>query len=118
MNGKPNKKQKDWHNWCRDSHRCVVGLGATDSIHHIKGARMRLKGVKGFAGEWYVIPLSYWWHQDEKNQAAVHTNKREFERATGMTEKEHWVRLVGIYEMDYGEKPMTEEEYQIIVDRA
>ena len=117
MNGNPTAAQKRFHEWARNSHWCIVGLGYVDSIHHIKGSKMKLKGVRK-AGEWFILPLSYWWHQDGNNPAALHVNRKEFERVTGRTEKEHWTRLINIYSCDFGHKPMSEEEYQIILDRA
>jgi len=113
MNGKPTAAQKRFHDWCR-SGGCIVSGNECDSIHHIKGARMKLKGcVK--PGEWYVLPLSFDFHQGEYG---VHTNKREFEKQTEGTEKEHWINLIQLYTVEFREKPMSEEEYQIIVSRA
>ena len=117
MNGKPSKKQKDFHDWCRFDYGCVVSGMNCDSIHHIKGAKMRLKGCKG-AGEWYILPISYWHHQDGDNKSAIHVNRKEFEFKTKKTEKEWWIELIGDYEDEFDCKPMSEEEYQIIVDRA
>jgi len=119
MNGNPSKKQKNWHNWLR-SRGCSIQGDFNDgrlSIHHIKGSKMKLKGVKN-AGEWYCICLSYWWHQDGNNPEARHINKKAFEAGTGKTEKLHWIWAVELYESFHGCKPMSEEEYQIIKDRA
>jgi hypothetical protein len=77
---------------------------------------MRLKGCKK-AGEWYVIPLSYFWHQDGNNKSALHVNKSNFIEAVA-TEKSLWCLLMSEYYVEHGEFPMSEEEYQIIVDRA
>lgn len=117
MNGQPTKKQKDFQDWARNDQGCIVSGEEADTIHHIKGARMKLKGVKN-AGEWYFLSLSYWEHQDGENPAAIHVNRKEFERVNKRTEKEFWVEMVGEYEHDFGHKPMSEEEYQIIVERA
>lgn len=118
MNGKPNKKQSDFHEWCRENIGCVVSGADGDSIHHIKGAKMKLKGVQGFAGEWYVLSLSYWCHQDGKNPAALHVNRKEFEKRYYRTEKELWLEIMSEYKLEYGCYPMTDEEYQIIKDRG
>lgn len=115
MNGNPTAAQRRFHEWCRNS-GCVVTHFDNPEIHHIKGSKMRLKGCKK-AGEWYVIPLSYLWHQDGKNSASIHINKKAFEEAT-CSEKTHWQALISRYFLEYGKKPMSEEEYQIIVDRA
>ena len=117
MNGNPTKKQKDFHKWCIEELGCVINEGDDASLHHIKGTKANLKGVKGF-GEWYVLPLSYWWHQDGRNKAARHINKMLFEFESGGTEKYHWIMLIKKYEEIHCRKPMSEEEYQIIVDRA
>ncbi|MBL4664297.1 MAG: hypothetical protein JKY22_12270 [Flavobacteriaceae bacterium] len=77
---------------------------------------MRLKGCKK-AGEWYVIPLSYLWHQDGNNAAAVHVNKSKFEKAVN-TEKTLWLLLMSEYYVQYGEFPMPNAEYEIIKARA
>jgi hypothetical protein len=87
------------------------------SLHHIKGSKMKLKGVDN-AGEWYVLPVDYYWHQDGKNPNAIHTNRKAFEKFWEMSEKDFWIELINDYEQDYGYKPMSDEEYQIIVDRA
>lgn len=115
MNGNPTAAQKRFHQWCRD-HGCIVTEFNNPSIHHIKGAKMRLKGCKK-AGEWYVIPLSYLWHQDGNNKSAIHVNKSKFEMAVA-NEKTLWLSLIARYEFEHGEKPMSEEEYNIIVERA
>jgi hypothetical protein len=117
MNNKPSKKQQDFQDWARCEYGCVVSGMNCDAIHHIKGARMKLKGVKG-AGEWFILPLSYWWHQDGDNKRAVHVNRKEFAFYTKKNEKEWWIELIKDYQEEFGEKPMTEEEYQIILDRA
>lgn len=118
MNGKPTAAQKRFHRWAVHQWGCVVsGLNA-ECLHHIKGARMKLKGVKGFAGEWYILPLTYYWHQDGENPNAIHPNRKAFEGLTGFTEKELWIGLIDGYETEFDKKPMSEEEYQIIVERA
>jgi len=116
MNSNPTKKQRDFHQWCRNYGCIASGFLNADSIHHIRGAKMKLKGVKN-AGEWYVLPLSYWWHQDGDNRCAIHVNKNSFELAT-CSQKTHWLMLIADYEVQFGCKPMSENEYQIIVDRA
>ena len=116
MNGKPTAEQRRFHEWCREQ-GCAISTGKCDAIHHIKGSRMKLKGCKN-PGEWYVLPISFWWHQDGENPAAIHINKKQFELTTGRTEKEFWERLISYYEFEYSKKPMSEEEYQIIMERA
>lgn len=115
MNGNPTAAQKRFHEWCRGQGCMIVG-SESPALHHIKGSKMKLKGVKN-AGEWYVIPLSYFWHQDGSNDSSVHINKTNFETVT-TTQKVHWEILIRCYEVEYGRKPMSQEEYQIIVDRA
>ena len=78
---------------------------------------MKLKGVKK-AGEWYCICLSYWHHQDGDNPNARHVSKHKFQKKHQTTEKVLFTRAVELYEAYYGEKPMTEEEYQIILERG
>lgn len=78
---------------------------------------MKLKGCDK-PGEWYVLPLSYWWHQNGSNNAAVHISKSLFAFETEGTEKLHWIKLIQQYELEFLEKPMPEHEYQIIVERA
>lgn len=99
---------------------CSVQGGMSDgrlSLHHIKGSKMKLKGVKK-PGEWYVLCLSYWWHQDGTNPAARHVNKNRFEREIGKTEKELFIDKVAEYELIYGHKPMDEFIYQQLIERA
>jgi len=121
VNGTPNKLQKDWHQYLRDRGCCVQDEMSYSplSIHHIIGAKAKLKGVKKF-GEKYVICLSYWWHQDGRNGAARHINKKAFELETGKTEKEWFIDSMQKYKDEYGHihLVMTEEEYQIIKARA
>jgi len=115
MNGNPTAEQKRFHEWARD-YGCIIDNSENPAIHHIKGSKMKLKGVDK-AGEWYVIPLSYHWHQDGSHSAALHVNKNEFERVT-VTEKTHWILLMSDYYLEHGCFPMSDEEYQIIVERA
>ena len=116
MNGNPTAAQKRFHESCRGM-RCIIGMGECDALHHIRGAKMKLKGVTN-AGEWFLIPISYWWHQDGNNKNAIHINRAAFYRATGRAEKEYWIDLMNDYHHCFGKHPMSEEEYQIIVDRA
>lgn len=113
MNGTPSKAQKDFHEWCR-GFGCSVSMAENPAIHHIKGSRMKLKGCKN-PGEWYVIPLHYYYHQGYEG---VHTNKRKFEEVANGTEKELWVYLISAYEIEFNKKPMAEDEYQIILERG
>lgn len=118
MNSKPNKKQKDWHNWLREN-GCSISGHFNDgrfSVHHIAGSRAKLKGVKGF-GEWYCICLVYWWHQDGNNPNARHTNKTNFLSLNG-SEKDLWIIKAEEYKKEKGEYPLSEEEYLIILERA
>ena len=118
MNGSPTKAQKDWHQWQIDQ-GCIVQGGMSDgrvSVHHIGGSKMKLKGVNK-PGEWYTLCLAYWWHQDGRNPAARHINKKRFEREAGF-EKELFIKSVESYEEQFGHKPMSEEDYQAIKDRA
>lgn len=116
MNGNPTAEQKRFHKWCR-AQPCVVGGSQCESLHHIKGGKMKLKGVHN-AGEWYVLPISYYWHQDGSNKNAIHVNRSNFVRALCMTEKDYWLGLMEDYCNIFDEYPMSEEEYQIIKDRA
>lgn len=113
MNGQPTASQKRFHAWCREF-RCMLSSECA-AIHHIGGAKMKLKGCAK-PGEWFCIPLSWEWHQGAAN--AVHQNRKAFERDTGTTEKELWIKLISIYESSHGEKPMPEHEYNIIVARG
>ena len=111
MNGNPNSRQKDWHNWLRD-HGCFICY-SYPSIHHIKGSKMKLKGfVK--PGEDYVIPLCYEHHQ---GSSGIHTSKKLFVDNFG-TEKEMFRTLVDQHEEDNGEMPMDELTFNAIVERA
>lgn len=115
MNGNPSKKQKDWHNWLREF-GCQLTGQMHPTIQHIKGARMRLKGVKGFAGDWYCYGLCFELHLGSSpNSLAV--SKRQFMSDFG-SEKSIWDKAVKIYEDQFGFKPMSEEVYQIIKERA
>ena len=117
MNGNPTDSQKRFHQWCVEEVGCVVNKGDDASLHHIKGSKLKLKGCKK-PGEWYVLPLSYWWHQDGNNKAARHINKKLFELESGATEKMHWIELMHLYAEINGCLPMVEEEYYIILNRA
>ena len=119
MNGNPTKRQRDWHNWLIDR-GCAISSHFNDgrlSLHHIGGARMKLKGFKK-AGEWYCICLSYWHHQDGDNPAARHVNKHRFQAEHQTTEKALFIKAVELYKRQHGEPPMSESEYQIIKDRG
>ena len=115
MNGQPTIKQKKFHEWCRD-HGCMVNHGYPE-IHHIGGAKMKLKGVKN-TGDWYCIPLSFWWHRDGCNPAAVHISRSNFKDVLHLTEKEFWLCLMETYKSQFGCYPMPNNEYEIIADRA
>jgi len=120
MNSNPTVKQKEWQRWCVEI-GCLMagGEGGPVAFHHIGGSKMKIKGLnKEKPGEWYGIPLSYWWHQNESNPAARHVNKKRFEREAGRTEKEMFIKLVKIYEDIYRRKPMSEWVYNLIVERA
>ena len=111
MLGNPSKAQKDWHEWLRN---CGCFICSDDAaIHHIKGSKMKLKGfIK--PGEWYVLPLCYNHHQGDEG---VHTNKRNFEKRHG-TEKEMFERAVETYEIENRAYPMSEEDFNAIMERA
>jgi len=111
MNGKPTAAQKRFHDWCRDF-GCVVCLCDT-AIHHINGSRMKLKGCKN-PGEWYILPLCYRHHQGEDG---IHTDKKKFTERY-RPQKEIWKDLIHEYKNEHGTFPMSEEEYQIIMERA
>lgn len=114
MNGNPTAAQKRFHDWCRDR-GCIIGDGEP-VIHHIKGARMKLKGVKGLAGEWYILPLNDYYH-NPLSKNSVHENKKQFEK-NWASEKSLWQLLMTNYYVQFGKHPMSEEEYLIILDRA
>lgn len=116
MNGKPTVRQQWFHDWAR-RYGCIVDKSEHPAIHHISGSKMKLKGVKS-AGEWFIIPLSYYWHQDGTNPSAVHVNKYMFELENGLTQREMWVELMEGYKLEKGEYPMPDHEYQIIKDRG
>jgi hypothetical protein len=116
MNGNATAKQDRFHSWAR-RFGCIIEKAEYPSIHHIAGSKAKLKGVKGF-GEWFIIPLSYWHHQDGQNPAAFHISKTEFIKVNCMTEKDFWIELMNGYKAEKGEYPMPEHEYQIIVDRG
>ena len=119
MNSNPTKAQQDWQDWCRD-YGCAVGggMGGPLSFHHIDGSKMKLQGFNDQKpGEWYGICLSYWWHQDGRNPAARHINKKRFEREAGY-EKHLFAEKVEQYEHLHGRKPMSEELYQAILLRC
>lgn len=111
MNGNPNKEQKDWHNWLRDR-GCFICF-AYPSIHHVKGSKLKLKGIIK-PGEWFCLPLCYLHHQ---GRLGVHTDKRRF-RALFGTEKEIFSVLVDQYEVEMGEDLMDDKTYNAIMDRA
>lgn len=116
MNSKATAEQKRFHQWCRDQ-GCIINGSSEPALHHIKGGKMKLKGVKN-AGEWFVLPVCYWWHQDGSNPNAIHTNRKSFVTCLGATEKQWWELLMGNYFVEFGHYPMSEEEYQIIAVRA
>jgi hypothetical protein len=111
MNGNPTAAQKRFHEWCR-GFGCLI-CRSQPAIHHIKGSKMKLKGcVK--PGELYILPLCWGHHQGEHS---IHSSKKNFEESYG-TQKELWISLIGSYIAEYGNFPTSEEEYQIIRDRA
>jgi len=111
VNSNPTAKQKRWHQWLRDS-GCAICHNPT-AIHHIAGSKMKLKGVKK-PGEWFCVPLCYNHHQGDDG---IHANKRAFEKKHG-TEKELFKCMVEIYGINHEDKPMSEADYQAIMDRA
>jgi hypothetical protein len=115
MNGNPNKKQQDWHNWLREDGCQITGY-SHPTIQHIKGARMKLKGVSGLAGEWYCYSLCFEYHLGNRPNSLA-KSKTKFRSSFG-SEKSIWDKAVKKYEDQFGHKPMSEEEYQIIKDRA
>jgi len=119
VNSNPNTAQQEWQSWCIDYGCCIGGgMGGPLSFHHIKGSKMKLKGFNDQKpGEYYGVCLSYWWHQDGRNPAARHINKKQFENEVGY-EKELFIEKVELYESIYGHKPMSEEMYDAIVLRC
>ena len=116
MNGNPTAAQKRLHKWTREQ-GCIVNSSENPALHHIAGAKANLKGVAGF-GEWYVIPVCYWWHQDGNNENAIHVNKKRFSKTLGMTEKDYWLEHMQNYRRQFGFYPMSDSEYQTMADRA
>ena len=117
MNGNATEEQKRFQNWCREL-GCITGNDhGIIAFHHIKGARMKLKGVKN-AGEWFGFAICYHWHQDGSNDSAIHTSRKKFAEFWEMTEKEFWIDLMEDYNRQFGRYPMTDEEYEIIKERA
>ena len=118
MNGNPSAKQKRFHEWAI-MQDCITGCGkGRMTIHHIKGSRMQLRGVDGFAGEWYILPLSYFWHLDLSNKDSVDSNRKAFEKYWGKTQNEFWVETMENYLEQKGEYPMPEYEFHIIKARG
>jgi hypothetical protein len=115
MNGNPTAAQIEWHGWMIDR-GCMITSGLAQ-LHHIGGSRMKLKGVVK-PGEWFCIPICPYWHKWDANKAAIHTNKKAFERENGTTEKELFIILVEEYELEFGRKPMSEIDYQTIISRG
>ena len=109
-------EQTRFQDWCR-SNGCVIEGAEWPSLHHIKGRKMKLKGVK-IPGEWYVLPVSYYWHQDGTNPAAIHINRTKFVETLRMTEKQFWLVLMEQYKAEKGSYPMPLYEYEIIKERA
>ena len=120
MNGNPTKRQSDFQDWARGLGCITENDHGRIAIHHIKGAKKRLKGVyeRGEYGDWYIIPVCYYWHQDGKNESAIHTNRARFRRFWEMSEKDFWLKLMEIYKQQFGCYPMNYDEYQIIKDRG
>jgi hypothetical protein len=102
--------------WCRQL-GCIICKEEYPQLHHIQGAKRPLKGVERF-GEKYVLPLCYWHHGDGCNEHARHSNKAAFVRYHCMTEKDMWIELMEIYKNEKGEYPFSEEEIEIIKERA
>lgn len=114
MNGKPTAAQKKFHDWVI-SKGCQIS-GEPAELHHINGARMKLKGVDGYAGEWYVIALSPFWHRQGRD--AVHSNRKSFEKETQATERELWSEVMEDYYNEFQKYPMPDSEYKIILERG
>lgn len=107
MNGNPSKKQQEFHNYQRAC-GCIVCGDYNPAIHHIIGSKMKLKGcVK--PGEWFVLPLCYAHHQGPDG---VHAKKKNYDQ------KLLWKLAVRRYQNQFYSLPMSEEEYQIILERG
>ena len=115
MNGNPSAAQSRWHKWLREF-GCQLTGQPCPTIQHIQGARMRLKGVDGFAGEWYCYGLCFALHLGAHPNSLA-TSKPRFISAFG-SEKSIWKKAVAAYEEENGKKPMPEHVYQTISDRA
>lgn len=112
MNGNPNKKQKDFHEWLREQ-GCVVCDDDNPAIHHIKGSKMKLKGcVK--PGEWFVIPLCYKHHQ---GVYGIHTDKTFFHTNFG-TEKQLWSSSIYKYIRAHNVSKLPLNDFIAIKDRG
>lgn len=87
MKYKKTKAQKDWHDRVA-SLGCVLS-GGYPEIHHCIGAsrKTKINLVSVWIGQWYVLPLSYWWHRDPLNPNNIDKNRHGFEELHG-TEKE------------------------------
>ena len=120
MLGNPTKKQQDFQDWARELGCITDNDHGRIAIHHIKGAKKRLKGVYEYGeyGEWYCFGICYYWHQDGSNSAAIHTNRKAFTKFWEMSEKEFWLKLMEIYKQQHDCYPMNDEEFQIIKDRG
>ena len=111
MNGNPTASQKRFHDWCRDQ-GCII-CGNTPAIHHIKGSKLKLKGcVK--PGEHYILPLCHHHHQGD---SGVHRDKKRWQVVYG-TEKCKWINIIANYMREFGEKPLMEDVYNTIGERA
>jgi hypothetical protein len=77
----PNAREEDYWNWLAEK-GCVV-CGANPEIHHVKGAKYKLKigGITTQVGNKYVLPLCSWHHR--KGEINVTDHKKTFERVFG-----------------------------------
>ena len=109
-------KASAFQDWSRRA-GCFICKEEHPQIHHIIGAKRKLKGVDNF-GEKYVLPLCYWHHGDGCNEDARHPSKAAFVKYHCMTEKDMFLELMEIYKNEQGQYPFPEYEIEIIKERA
>lgn len=111
MQYKKTKAHINWH--CRLALSGCVLSGGYPEIHHCIGAsrKTKINLVSVWIGQWYALPLSYWWHRDPKNPNNITQNRKGFEAING-TEKE----LFALKCDELGDLPFDDDVLQGIMD--
>lgn len=113
----PTSAQKDWWNWLGDRPCCACGSEAGNEIHHIKGAKYKLKvgGITTQVGNWMVLNLCYDCHRNPAINYCVDLHKKKFEQKFD-SQRNLLLKNYEQYSKETGQEPFCPIILQTILD--